>query len=1268
MSYTYDNSTYYIYDIDGNWKTYPALSLYFIYQNGAYLTMENGTSIYGVEQQSDATPWIWNSVNGSLSCSYNDVTYYLNGNNYSVSLSTTQNTVWTQNLNNEFLFTGNDSQTWYLVFDNGWTTYPTNVFYQIKGDNDIYLSHSGSSLGTAESNLNAGLWMKNGSDRFYFRYSNTNYYLRATSSAISLTTTESSGTPIYYDSTKDILYFEYNNSTYYLFYDGEWKVESANREAFYIQTDGNYMSASTTGISSTTNSASASKWIYNGTNGTISTIINETTYYLIGTLNGVQTRNMTNLSVSTDPSSATVWRYSNNNLTCTMSVSNNNSNSNETYTICYENSTWKLINLDTNYYTINNSGGYYLNADSSHNLNRDNTANSATLWTFSSEAETKKTYNPTSLSTIINGTTYYLSMSQTNNGAASLVTSSQIVYYYVANSNYIDSSNGNSAKDLGWNNNAWRSISSSNNTYRITRSKIYFYAATITLTSTTIESDVYEQHDSNYSSVNISTSIISKNAENISHESITENLTVNRTNHNYGPLTYTERTYTTLNYANTNYLTYTVDEVNNVTLTLTDKTIQKIVRDDAYDMGSEKYGTAIPISANDTSPYDAKDENTGYIVSGWEVGNTTSTIKEGSIRVSEYYTNDIYVSLTTNTSKPSSSFNYTDTYNKRLELLTRVKYGDYDNWYRVSDSYNSSNSTVNSALSSYSKVSYESLGLTRYSDARGKLTEMFLDKTNIYGLHFMDTSIDKNNYYTLAKARITGEEKTNYKVPLNSIDFNVQMRGYITLFAGTYFGGNNSFFSLHEIFRDENDDIIEIKEISKIYSTSGNDYVYQYSDGSYSSDKGRVDLLFDMSWMTNPSSIEDNAVYYFEIPVNKGEYALGSVSGKVGAYLFYLDIGANGGQTDDRIRTTITEQYKVEEFSAIVPEGIQLVESGQKYNENNPYELVTVILDNTFKDEYLLTRTGNVVTNQDKSGSSIDYVYGALSMTSGSGVYYPNGYMIKTIENITDIVVNASNEVTLTDKMILETIDYYDQNGDFDKREVTLYAGLDVTADLNNLVKIITFSYTPNSNDSTYVRATRASSYAGFNIAFNEATTISLTSSSIESDDVHVNFGPNNASTIISYSKAEISGNTSVNVPLVDLSGASDNATTKNLYYRSVIGSDLGSFYYTTEYGSDDETKETKFTTLATFTSELGPTFTVPSGNVSQTLSYDFTLTPSSGTVNVYGNVNKNSDTTGYSSYIVDYSANPIALVNKTIAYSTITVKVNDETLEVDNG
>ena len=56
----------------------------------------------------------------------------------------------------------------------------------------------------------------------------------------------------------------------------------------------------------------------------------------------------------------------------------------------------------------------------------------------------------------------------------------------------------------------------------------------------------------------------------------------------------------------------------------------------------------------------------------------------------------------------------------------------------------------------------------------------------------------------------------------------------------------------------------------------------------------------------------ENAMYYFEIPVNAGEYALGSVSGADGAYLIYLDIGATAKSLADG--TTIETAIKGIDF------------------------------------------------------------------------------------------------------------------------------------------------------------------------------------------------------------------------------------------------------------------------------------------------------------------------------------------------------------------
>lgn len=175
--------------------------------------------------------------------------------------------------------------------------------------------------------------------------------------------------------------------------------------------------------------------------------------------------------------------------------------------------------------------------------------------------------------------------------------------------------------------------------------------------------------------------------------------------------------------------------------------------------------------------------------------------------------------------------------------------------------------------------------------------------------------VGKDNIYEAKKAYILGKEYSNYEMTANSIDFHVQQSGSIKFFAGTYYDTGeevNNFFSLYHIKRN-GEKIDSVKEIDKIYS-SGGDYVYLYTDNTTSSGVNANTLTddklkFDCKWISNPPvGITEKSLYYFEIPVNKGEYALGSAKEGDGAYLLYLDIGANGegsgeaGYTMDKVR------------------------------------------------------------------------------------------------------------------------------------------------------------------------------------------------------------------------------------------------------------------------------------------------------------------------------------------------------------------------------
>ena len=1235
LSYTYSNTTYYLYDLDGMWVVYPASELSFIYQNGVFLTVNSATTVTGVEDMGEASPWAWDSANHRLIGSYGGTNYYLNAGNYSVSLSTTANTSWYQNGDGTFYYTSG-GQNWYLVYDNGWTTYPSTTFYYITDGQDNYLSHSGTTLTNAVGSINASLWINNGSDKYYFRSGGQNYYLVATSNGLSTSTNAGTGTVINYDGTKGVLYFTYDTDTYYIIYDHEnsrWTVSPAIVQAYYIRygTNNYYLSASTTGISTTT--SQQTKWIFNS-DGTISTLIDGTVYYLRAKLEATQRRSTTNLTVTDDSSVATVWTFNNNALTCPIAITTGGNTSNVTYTLVVENYTFKLWDTSKNHFTYAFNGSTYLQANESAGLTGNNTANTATLWSFSATGNNATT----TVSTIINGTTYYLTLQNQNNGTASLTTTSTNVYYYRRRNGlnyqyFIRYSDSGSY--LTYTNNRWSTTTSRPNSS--TRTEITTSATTITRVNTTMDSTIYTTNKSRLDNVDISTIIATVNPDVISYVNISEDSA----------------------YSVVAKTAFTLPSVKTIdALTLASTSVQKIERDNPVTEGSN-YPAVFPINASSTSPFKVSDANNGYIVSGGFSGASDMRISRYSL---SSQTNDVYI--LNNALNGGTTF--TDS---RLEVVTAVNYGDYNGFYRVKDDYNKSNNSISSTLSgrisNNKKIAYGDLGLTRYETARTSLSEMLSGKSVVYGLHFMNSLISKDRTIVLEKAMLNGELKENYEVPNDSIDFVAKMKGYITVFAGTYFTGNTTFFSLHQITRNSDNSIADIKEIREIWSTSGNDYVYLLKDDdgitSWSSDKTPVKMLFDMAWMTEPEVFVNNAVYFFEIPVNPGEYALGSVEGRNGAYLFYLDIGANGGVSEDRYRTTVTEKIREEVYSGVVPEGVQLVESGESYNEDNPYELVTVELSTAFKDAttgYLLTRTGNVVTNQNKTGSTIKYVDGALTISSGGASYYPNGYKIIYRENITDRTRDANDitQVTSTDFMILETVDLYDSSGTFVSRTVTLKAGLDSTDDASNHVDACSFTYNPSSltDESTFfIRVSRASSYAGFNLCFSQ--NISISNFTIENEEVHINiFSGENGMT--QYSSDSVPS--SLNISAYDMTSATAQ-TNKNKYYKAVYGDELGTYYCIVNYESESDENSTTITSEVSFDPE------VSTSSLSTAVTYDFTFTPSSGTVHVYGS--KLTNTASYSTYLINYSGDA-TVEAKTVNYTSITVNVNETALNLDSG
>lgn len=416
--------------------------------------------------------------------------------------------------------------------------------------------------------------------------------------------------------------------------------------------------------------------------------------------------------------------------------------------------------------------------------------------------------------------------------------------------------------------------------------------------------------------------------------------------------------------------------------------------------------------------------NTGYFVGGDNYVNGDD--RAGDARFSEYYKlSQLYTSFGdsywTSTSKYSSS---------TLQVLTRSTLkgadGNYKDrgWTKIKDQYNKNSSvTINNKF----RTSVDSSTFSRYDSARRNLQYTIWNtydnasvstSTALYGVHFMDAAISMQNttkvgkavvYDAAAEARYqaalkdylkdeTGKKPVqegsvyyDYEVPEDSINFNLATEGYVTFFGATYYvndnyGSNDSFFGLHEIDRNEDTSIKEIREIKKIYANLGEDknknpYVYSY-DGSLPANTDANHLVFDLSWISTNVEMVNYCLYYFEIPVNAGEYALGSVSGHNGSYLLYLDIGTGAA---DYQSVTIDEKVTSKTFSETYPTGVDFIRDVTKDSLANvnggASAALMIIATPSDKIKYTVSASGSGTSLKCSSPSSLEIAYQESSTT-----------------------------------------------------------------------------------------------------------------------------------------------------------------------------------------------------------------------------------------------------------------------------------------------
>lgn len=822
--------------------------------------------------------------------------------------------------------------------------YEDTVAYTISCDG-YYLNFSGSAFSSSTDANAATKWLfSSGANGGLIstQIGNTYYYLRNNNGNLSYTTNESSAT--FWTFSDGRLYSTANNKNYYLTNEnGSWKLVLPNS---CLITDGTYyLNANGSTISSTTNAATATVWSFTaGSTGVyISYVSGTTTYYL--------TNDNGNLQLTSNTDNITSWTVTGNQI------------SYDNYYLLYDNG-WKLATI--NKYIISQNGNY-LKINGSTISNTTNITD-ATQWTFSNGASGGY------ISATLNGTTYYL---RNNGGGLSLTSDINNRTNWTKNGNYIY----NGAFYLQYDN-EWKLI----NKYYIYYGNNYLSVSGTNLANGTADTTVEWTFSYNTNGWYISTVIngriyylnVSSNWWETSASltlstyrntlwSFNNNKLYCRVGNRTYYLSFQDGSWSVSRQQFTTYVTPAIKELsvlvsanthvnvvlNIKTVTITD-TIAQILKSRTETTTEVSYTTKetwLPLSADENNK--VKLGNTGYIVSGTTY-KYSNTYKSGDIRVSRYSMSDINVALNDNSYSGG-----------RLEVVTRtvLPNGNDSGFVRISDNYNASNTNINNTLNNKfpTKTSVADLGLEKYNDSRDKLHNLFNGSSSIYGFHFMNATISMDRLVTANKVVINGETFFNYKMPCDSIDFKLKERGRINFFAGTYFDGNRNFFSLHNIIRNQNNDIVAIKQISKIYGNGdeGSDYIYLFSDGTYSvgsSVPNGYTMLFDTEWIGTGAEIVENAVYYFEIPVNAGEYALGSVTGGDGAYLMYLDISANRQVLD---KTTIVEVVKTTVYSYHYPLGVAFVENkGDVIDDKNS---VAVALDVTFGGTFTVSRNGNSI-------------------------------------------------------------------------------------------------------------------------------------------------------------------------------------------------------------------------------------------------------------------------------------------------------------------
>ena len=354
---------------------------------------------------------------------------------------------------------------------------------------------------------------------------------------------------------------------------------------------------------------------------------------------------------------------------------------------------------------------------------------------------------------------------------------------------------------------------------------------------------------------------------------------------------------------------------------------------------------------NHISEYDLiSDSNTGYIVGGGiptnQGGSPTGTAAK-------------YIFL-----------------RKEINFKTNLKNSISSSEYNNDDVKIYTIDTVNSSTSTQIT---SSTGFQRYSTVKTNFDAMMaVTKSYCFAVRFQSiNATDSSNWSDKVTVKINGNEKSNYQFLNSAINFTVNKPGYITVIISSFMGVGTKMFDLFKIDRNSDYSINKVTQINKIYGAS-NSGTYYYDDTSKSSN-----LLFNFE---NAHTLNGYSLYYFEIPVNAGDYAIGKYSENEGTdsstgYLNYLDIGANA-EGDSDTRTELSNFDFVTKDSNSLTK-IKTKNNDGTYSANNDYSKsnVTFKIGDTTGDTTLAFRRIDQDTNGVLYYQSVD----SILTPSGTG-------------------------------------------------------------------------------------------------------------------------------------------------------------------------------------------------------------------------------------------------------------------------------------------